>query len=150
MTFFERLFAIKIIDLRASLTTVKEVLFQHNKTSEHYREHYPTGMRLRVYLHKDNYIGKLNVSYTVRSLTTNEIRYVSDEVEVKIRDRKQHTIASVNELYRKAVKEFVRRNKEKGFKECLLVHFSISDTFDEYKFKYERDPKVVGDFKPLK
>ena len=149
MTFLERLFSIKISDLTLPMTNIKELLFQPNKSTDRVKEHYPSKMRFRVYLKGDNYIGRLDVAYTIRGLGTTKLEYKEVTVESRIKDKDQYTIVAVNKLYRDAVKLFFSTTREKGFKECLLQHCSIEDTNDGYVFDYNITTKIKENYKAL-
>ena len=150
MSILEMLFSRTLVKLKENMTKLDDILFEPVKSKHQYLEHVPVSMTYELCKFKHIYIGKLKVVWEEYELPYCKGKYKPRETKIEVRSvykNKCSVVAIANKLYRKAVKIFIRDIKPKGFKSCLLEHYSIEEgELYEYSFYLNRTEYILSTF----
>lgn len=153
MSLLEVLFSRTLVKIKENMTNLEDVLFEPVKSKHQSVEHVPVSMKFEVCKFKHIYIGRLRVKWEEYGIPHVQGTHHVKETKIEVRELRRHTdtLPIANKLYRKAVKTFIRENKPKGFKTCLLEFFDIEETENyEYKFYLNRTDYMLSMFSPKK
>ena len=142
MSILELLFGRRLIKLKENMVKLDDVLFEPIKSKSQHLEHTPISMKFELIKFKHIYTGRLNIEWEEYTLPYCKgiHTYKNKTIEVKsIYKNKCNIVAIANKLYRNAVKTFIKQNRPKGFKSCLLEYYEIEEgNLQDFRFYLNR------------